>query len=172
MDCFQCLRGRTRLSQDGGGSSVDRAGTCRGDAQQLVLYEPRIWRGRDFPHRDSAASTSGKFATGDKMSTNPSWLDALMSPSPVALVIAVILALSIPIFLHSFVFRASGLTTLPSILLVGPSGSGKTTLLTLVYPLLLIYRASKLTDESSSAAPDQHKPTPPNPPSLSNATSP
>lgn len=68
---------------------------------------------------------------------------ALLNPSPFGLVIAVILALSIPIFLHAVVFRASGLTTLPSILLVGPSGSGKTSLVTLVHPsyslALLLY---------------------------------
>ncbi|TVY59699.1 Signal recognition particle receptor subunit beta [Lachnellula suecica] len=65
------------------------------------------------------------------MSVVTEWAQAFMSPSPVALVIAVLLVLSIPLFLHSFVFRASGLTTLPSILLIGPSGSGKTSLLTL-----------------------------------------
>ncbi|KAG9236724.1 putative signal recognition particle receptor subunit beta [Amylocarpus encephaloides] len=65
------------------------------------------------------------------MPATKGWVDVLLSPSPFALVIAVILALTIPIFLHSVVFRASGLTTLPSILLVGPSGSGKTSLLTL-----------------------------------------
>ncbi|TVY34323.1 Signal recognition particle receptor subunit beta, partial [Lachnellula subtilissima] len=66
------------------------------------------------------------------MSTIADWAHALMSPSPVALIVGVLLVLSIPLFLHSFVFRASGLTTLPSILLIGPSGSGKTSLLTLV----------------------------------------
>jgi hypothetical protein len=66
------------------------------------------------------------------MSTITDWAQALMSPSPVALIIDVLLVLSIPLFLHYFVFRASGLTNLPSILLIGPSGSGKTSLLTLV----------------------------------------
>lgn len=61
------------------------------------------------------------------------WAHALLNPSPLGLAIAILLALSIPIFLHSVVFRASGLTTLPSIVLIGPSGSGKTSLLTLVY---------------------------------------
>ncbi|TVY30803.1 Signal recognition particle receptor subunit beta [Lachnellula hyalina] len=65
------------------------------------------------------------------MSTIAEWAHALMSPSPVALIVGILLVLSIPLFLHSFVFRASGLTTLPSILLIGPSGSGKTSLLTL-----------------------------------------
>jgi signal recognition particle receptor subunit beta len=58
--------------------------------------------------------------------------NALLSPSPLGLAISIVLVLTIPLFLHFFVFRASGLTTLPSILLIGPSGSGKTSLLTLV----------------------------------------
>jgi signal recognition particle receptor subunit beta len=66
------------------------------------------------------------------MSNVKDWAQALLNPSPLGLAIAILLALSIPIFLHTVVFRASGLTTLPSILLIGPSGSGKTSLLTLV----------------------------------------
>lgn len=66
------------------------------------------------------------------MASIQEWAHSLMSPSPLALVIAILLAITIPIFLHTVVFRASGLTTLPSILLIGPSGSGKTSLLTLV----------------------------------------
>ncbi|CZT01166.1 related to SRP102-signal recognition particle receptor, beta chain [Rhynchosporium agropyri] len=59
------------------------------------------------------------------------WAHALLTPSPLGLVIAILLAVSIPILLHSLVFRTSGLINLPSILLIGPSGSGKTSLLTL-----------------------------------------
>ncbi|KAK6580374.1 hypothetical protein PZA11_007396 [Diplocarpon coronariae] len=59
------------------------------------------------------------------------WAHVILNPSPLGLAIAILLALSIPIFLHSVVFRASGLVTLPSIVLLGPSGSGKTSLLTL-----------------------------------------
>jgi len=59
------------------------------------------------------------------------WAYALLTPSPLGLIIAILLAISIPILLHSFVFRTSGLVTLPSIILIGPSGSGKTSLLTL-----------------------------------------
>ncbi|KAH7416899.1 signal recognition particle receptor beta subunit-domain-containing protein [Cadophora sp. MPI-SDFR-AT-0126] len=64
-------------------------------------------------------------------STIQEWAHALLTPSPLGLVIAVFMAISIPILLHSFVFRTSGLVTLPSIVLIGPSGSGKTSLLTL-----------------------------------------
>lgn len=66
------------------------------------------------------------------MSTVSDWAHALLNPSPIGLIVAILLAISIPIFLHSIVFKASGLATLPSILLIGPSGSGKTSLLTLV----------------------------------------
>lgn len=58
--------------------------------------------------------------------------NALLSPSALGLAISIVLVLTIPLFLHFFVFRASDLITLPSILLIGPSGSGKTSLLTLV----------------------------------------
>ncbi|PBP18702.1 signal recognition particle receptor beta subunit [Diplocarpon rosae] len=59
------------------------------------------------------------------------WASAILNPSPLGLAIAILLALSIPIFLHSVIFRTSGLVALPSIVLLGPSGSGKTSLLTL-----------------------------------------
>ncbi|KAG9244649.1 putative signal recognition particle receptor subunit beta [Calycina marina] len=58
------------------------------------------------------------------------WIQHLLNPSPLQLTIAILLCITIPIFLHTSVFNKSGLTTLPSILLVGPSGSGKTSLLT------------------------------------------
>ncbi|RDW59635.1 p-loop containing nucleoside triphosphate hydrolase-10 [Coleophoma cylindrospora] len=59
------------------------------------------------------------------------WVLALLNPSPLGLAVAIVLAITIPLFLHTFIFRASGLVSLPSILLLGPSGSGKTSLLTL-----------------------------------------
>jgi signal recognition particle receptor subunit beta len=62
-------------------------------------------------------------------------VQAVLNPSPLGLVLAVLFALLIPLFLHRFIFQSSGLTTLPSILLIGPSGSGKTALLTLVNAL-------------------------------------
>ncbi|TAQ90882.1 DNA-directed DNA polymerase [Chlorociboria aeruginascens] len=65
------------------------------------------------------------------MSAMEDWVQVLLNPSPIGLIVAILLVISIPVFLHTVVFRASGLTTLPSILLIGPSGSGKTALLTL-----------------------------------------
>jgi signal recognition particle receptor subunit beta len=56
----------------------------------------------------------------------------LLSPSSLGLLIGALLVLTIPLFLHLFIFRGGDLATLPSILLIGPSGSGKTSLLTLV----------------------------------------
>lgn len=61
-----------------------------------------------------------------------SLLSSLMSPTPVAIVTAALLVLSIPLVLHLVIYRSTSSTTLPSFLLIGPSGSGKTALLTLV----------------------------------------
>ena len=55
-----------------------------------------------------------------------------MGPSPVAILTAVLLVLSIPLFLHLVIYRSTSATHLPTFLLLGPSGSGKTALLTLV----------------------------------------
>ena len=70
-----------------------------------------------------------------KMSwTDPqSWLSSMMGPSPLAIVVKLIVALSIPLFLHLVIYRSPSSNTLPSFLLIGPSGAGKTALLTLVY---------------------------------------
>ena len=73
------------------------------------------------------------------MATIHDLAQAVLNPSPLGLVLAVLFALLIPLFLHKFIFQTSGLTTLPSILLIGPSGSGKTAVLTLVRVLLEIY---------------------------------
>jgi hypothetical protein len=81
---------------------------------------------------DNATVTFDSKHTRTIMSQLAEVVNALLSPSPLGLVISIALVLTIPLFLHFFVFRASGLTTLPSILLIGPSGSGKTSLLTLV----------------------------------------
>jgi hypothetical protein len=66
------------------------------------------------------------------MSKIAQFAEALLSPSPLGFLVAIILVLSIPIFIHSYLARGSSLTTLPSILLIGPVGSGKTSLQTLV----------------------------------------
>ncbi|CAF9924602.1 MAG: hypothetical protein ALECFALPRED_002800 [Alectoria fallacina] len=60
-----------------------------------------------------------------------SWASSLMGPTPLAVSIAILLVLTIPLFLHLLIYRSTTSTTLPSFLLVGPSGAGKTALLTL-----------------------------------------
>ena len=60
------------------------------------------------------------------------WVSYLMEPSLVAILIAVLLVLSIPLSLHLLIYRSSNSTQLPSFLLIGPSGAGKTALMTLV----------------------------------------
>ena len=72
-------------------------------------------------------------------------LHSILNPTPTALLIAILLAVTIPIFLHTVVFKSAGLTTLPSILLVGPSGSGKTALVTLVRSLLALRKTILIT---------------------------
>ncbi|MCJ1310561.1 hypothetical protein MMC25_004226 [Agyrium rufum] len=59
------------------------------------------------------------------------WLTALLSPTPLAILFTVTLALTIPLFLHFVIYRTSANTTLPTFLLLGPAGAGKTSLLTL-----------------------------------------
>jgi signal recognition particle receptor subunit beta len=66
------------------------------------------------------------------MSSLQDVIHSIANPTALGFIITLFLVVTIPIILHQFVFRASGLITLPSILLLGPSGSGKTSLLTLV----------------------------------------
>ncbi|KAI9815537.1 MAG: hypothetical protein M1827_002671 [Pycnora praestabilis] len=58
-------------------------------------------------------------------------ISQLMGPSLLAIVVTAVVALSIPLLLHLFIYRSNSSTTLPSFLLIGPSSSGKTSLLTL-----------------------------------------
>ncbi|KAK4693387.1 signal recognition particle receptor subunit beta, partial [Lecanoromycetidae sp. Uapishka_2] len=64
-------------------------------------------------------------------SDSQSRVSSLMSPTPVAIGIALLFVFSIPLFLHLVIYRSSSSTSLPSFLLIGPSGCGKTALLTL-----------------------------------------
>lgn len=69
--------------------------------------------------------------------TDPqSWATSLMGPTPLAIGFAILLVLSVPLFLHLVIYRSTSSTTLPSFLLVGPSGAGKTALLTLVMTIV------------------------------------
>ncbi|KAF2237015.1 hypothetical protein EV356DRAFT_530522 [Viridothelium virens] len=55
-----------------------------------------------------------------------------LSPLISTIIISAIIALSLPLFLHFYLYRSRTTTTVPSFLLLGPSGAGKTSLLTLL----------------------------------------
>ena len=64
-----------------------------------------------------------------------SWLTAAFSPNLTTILVTIIVALGLPILLHTFLYRkAAASTNVPTFLLVGPSGSGKTAFTTLVCP--------------------------------------
>lgn len=55
-----------------------------------------------------------------------------LSPSIGAVVTLFLIAITLPLLLHSYIYRTQKATNLPAFLLVGPSSAGKTSLLTLV----------------------------------------
>lgn len=62
-----------------------------------------------------------------------SWLTAAFAPNPTTIIVTLLVALILPILVHSFLYRkAAAAAQLPTFLLVGPSGSGKTAFATLV----------------------------------------
>ncbi len=66
-----------------------------------------------------------------------SLLTRLLSGDPLAILVAFIVALALPILIHSILYRASKKSSIsPTFLLLGTSGAGKTSLLTLVRPVL------------------------------------
>jgi signal recognition particle receptor subunit beta len=72
-----------------------------------------------------------------------SWLTAAFSPNLTTISIVLLIALLLPILLHSFLYRqAAATSTVPTFLLVGPSGAGKTAFATLVSTRLYIFLPS------------------------------
>jgi signal recognition particle receptor subunit beta len=66
-------------------------------------------------------------------SSRDSALSRLLSGDPWAILIAFIVAISLPILLHSFLYAVSSKSAAtPTFLLLGTSGAGKTSFLTLV----------------------------------------
>jgi signal recognition particle receptor subunit beta len=62
-----------------------------------------------------------------------SWLTAAFSPNLTTILISLIVALGLPIIIHTILYKnAAAAATLPTFLLVGPSGGGKTAFTTLV----------------------------------------
>ncbi|KAI9760951.1 MAG: palmitoyltransferase akr1 [Chaenotheca gracillima] len=60
------------------------------------------------------------------------WATWLLGPSLLSIFIGTIVALSLPLLLHLYIYRSRTSTNLPTFLLVGPGGSGKTALATLL----------------------------------------
>ena len=62
------------------------------------------------------------------------WASLLMGPSAFAIIVATIVAFSLPVLLHIYIHhvKTSDVTSLPTFLLLGPSGAGKTALITQV----------------------------------------
>lgn len=63
-----------------------------------------------------------------------SWLTAAFSPNLTTILVTFLVALGLPILLHTILYKkAAAAAQLPTFLLVGPSGSGKTAFATLVW---------------------------------------
>ena len=69
------------------------------------------------------------------MAEHAAWEDVLtwmFSPNWSTIILAVIVAFTLPILIHSYLYKKAVAKEVPSFLLIGPSGAGKTSLLTLV----------------------------------------
>jgi len=61
------------------------------------------------------------------------WPTRLFSGDPVIILLALLVALTLPLALHFYFFTTSGrAAVVPTFLLLGPSGAGKTSLVSLV----------------------------------------
>ena len=60
------------------------------------------------------------------------WATVALRPTLSTVIITFLVAIALPILLHTYLYRQKKSTQLPAFLLVGPSGAGKTSLLTLV----------------------------------------
>lgn len=60
------------------------------------------------------------------------WLELGLRPTPATVIVTFLIAMLLPLLLHTYLYRSAQSTQLPAILLVGPSGAGKTSLMTLV----------------------------------------
>lgn len=72
-----------------------------------------------------------------------SWATAAFAANKSTIFLTIILAFSLPIIVHLYIYRSRASTTTPTFLILGPSGSGKTSLVTKVYnyALLLIQQS-------------------------------
>ncbi|KAF2763195.1 P-loop containing nucleoside triphosphate hydrolase protein [Pseudovirgaria hyperparasitica] len=61
-----------------------------------------------------------------------SWLTWVFSPSISAIIVTALIALLLPVLIHTILYRTQAQASTASFLLLGPSGAGKTSLLTLL----------------------------------------
>lgn len=65
-------------------------------------------------------------------STWQDWATIALRPQLSTVIITFIIALTLPLLLHLYIYRSRASTQLPAFLIAGPSGSGKTALTTFV----------------------------------------
>lgn len=102
----------------------------------LLYIHGNETKGTRSVHRPSAmAWTSPNSATS-----------RLFSGDPIAILVAFLVAVSLPLCLHLFLYRtASRKSSTPVFVLLGVSGAGKTSLVTLVSPKIPYYCADMLS---------------------------
>lgn len=120
-----CCQGLTKISSEQGSESLERLRTLP-----------------EYAHATSDSQTSWHtvflqllLAVDGIMSwTSPdSWVTRLFSGDPWIILLALLVALSLPILLHLYFYTTSRRAAItPTFLLLGPSGSGKTSLLSIV----------------------------------------
>lgn len=89
-----------------------------------------------------------------------SWLTWAFSPAISAIIVTLLVTLSLPILIHTYLYRQAARKELPSFLLLGPSGGGKTALLTLVHQITAFIPETPADPPSSSPTPPPRPPIP------------
>ena len=103
------------------------------------------------------------------------WLTWTLSPSLSAILVTLIFSLTLPILIHTYLYKRAVAKELPTFLLLGPSGAGKTSLLTLVRrPNTTYFSPPKTILIPNNSCPTAHPPQPtrPKPPKPPLANSP
>lgn len=131
---FKLLQARRRLDTPAAAQTLPAASdSCpEGHRQHCIIPTSKIRHGQICL---IALSTSQSRADRGIMAgpgALEEWATWAVSPAISAIVITLLVALTLPVLLHYYLYRQAAARVLPSFLLVGASGSGKTSLLTLV----------------------------------------